>query len=290
MTQTAPDIVMVPVDAVEILNPRARNRKTFEELIDSISKVGLKKPITVTVAKDGYTLVCGQGRLEAFVELKQTHIPAIVIEVSREQAYVLSLVENMARRNHGPLELVREVGALRDRGYTLQQVGDKIGVSPEYVSIICAMLDRGEERLLNAVERGVIPHCVAYEIAMAPDVEVQRALADAYEKGMVATSQIVTIRRIIDERAQIGKAMKSVRRPHSGLKPTAASLVRTYQKEVERQKQLVRKASLTQSRLVFVVNAMKRLLAEEHFVTLLRAETMETLPLPLAERIGIAKA
>ena len=79
-------------------------------------------------------------------------------------------------------------------------------------------------------------------------------------------------------------------RPNKGLKPTASSLVRTYQKEVDRQKQLVRKASLTQNRLMFVVNAMKRLLAEEHFVTLLRAEAMETLPLPLAERIGIAQA
>lgn len=290
MTQNVPDIVMVSVGSIEILNPRARNRRIFEELVGSISKVGLKKPITVTATEDGYALVCGQGRLEAFIELKQTLIPAIVIDVSREEAYVLSLVENMARRNHSPLELIREVGALRDRGYTLQQVGDKIGFSHEYVSIICTMLDRGEERLLNAVERGIIPHCVAYEIAMAPDVEVQRALADAYEKGMIATSQIVAIRRLVDERAQIGKAMKSVARPHKGLKPTAASLVRTYQKEVERQKQLVRKASLTQSRLVFVVNALKRLLAEEHFVTLLRAEAMETLPLPLAERIGIAKA
>jgi len=290
MTQPVPDIVMVAVDAIEILNPRARNRKIFDELVDSISKVGLKKPITVIASNDGYALVCGQGRLEAFVALKQKQIPAIVVDVSREEAYVLSLVENMARRNHSPLELVREVGALRDRGYTLQQVGDKIGISHEYVSIICTMLDKGEERLLNAVERGIIPHCVAYEIAMAPDIEVQRALADAYEKGMIGTSQIVAIRRIVDERSQTGKAMKSVYKPHKGLKPTAASLVRTYQKEVERQKQLVRKASLTQSRLLFVVNALKRLLAEEHFVTLLRAEAMETLPLPLAERIGIAKA
>jgi ParB family chromosome partitioning protein len=286
------DIAMIPVDAIEVLNPRKRNKRIFDELVDSISKVGLKKPITVTAASGGkFSLVCGQGRLEAFIALKQRCIPAIVIEASEEDSYVLSLVENMARRNHSPLELVREVGALRDRGYNIQLVAQKIGFSHEYVSTICTMLDRGEERLLNAVERGMIPHSVAYEIAMASDVDMQSALTDAYEKGLVTVSQIVTIRRILDERSQIGKSMKSAKGAvRKGIKPTATSLVRIYQKEVQRQKLLVKKASLAQSRLLFVVNAMKKLLVEEHFVTLLRAEAMETLPLPLAERIGITEA
>jgi len=153
------------------------------------------------------------------------------------------------------------------------------------------MLDRGEERLLNAVERGVIPHSVAYAIVMAADTNTQGALTEAYEKGMVSMSQIVTIRRVLDERSQIGKSMKSAKgAAYNGLKPTAASLVRVYQKEVQRQKLLVKKASLAQTRLLFVVNAMKKLLAEEHFVTLLRAESMGTIPLPLAERIGISEA
>jgi ParB family chromosome partitioning protein len=291
MSEAQEEIIMIPITAIEILNPRKRNKRIFDELVGSISKVGLKKPITVTVAANGnFSLVCGQGRLEAFVELKQECIPAIVIDASQEDSYILSLVENMARRNHSPLELVREVGTLRDRGYNIQQVADKIGFSHEYVSTICTMLDRGEERLLNAVERGMIPHSVAYEIAMAADTNTQSALTDAYEKGLVSISQIVTIRRILDERSQIGKSMKSGKdQARKGLKPTAASLVRVYQKEVQRQKLLVRKASLAQSRLLFVVNAMKKLLAEEHFVTVLRAESMGTLPLPLAERIGISE-
>ncbi|MNE83512.1 RepB plasmid partitioning protein [compost metagenome] len=67
---------------------------------------------------------------------------------------------------------------------------------------------------------------------------------------------------------------------------TADVLVRAYRKETDRQKLLVKKAALTQSRLVFVVNALRRLLDDDHFVTLLRAEAMHTLPRPLAERLG----
>ena len=44
------------------------------------------------------------------------------------------------------------------------------------------------------------------------------------------------------------------------------------------------------SRLLFVANAMRRLLDDEHFVTLLRAEGLSTLPRALAERIGPIRA
>jgi ParB family chromosome partitioning protein len=66
-------------------------------------------------------------------------------------------------------------------------------------------------------------------------------------------------------------------------------LVRAYRRETERQKLLVKKAAMSQSRLLFVVNALRRLFADEHFVTLLRAEGMLTLPRPLAERVGLSK-
>ena len=67
---------------------------------------------------------------------------------------------------------------------------------------------------------------------------------------------------------------------------TSESLIRAFQRETERQRLLVKRASLARSRLLFVANAMRRLLADDHFVTLLRAEGLLTLPSPLAERIG----
>jgi hypothetical protein len=43
MTATT-EIQMVPVNAITVLNPRARNRRVFHELITSIAHLGLKKP------------------------------------------------------------------------------------------------------------------------------------------------------------------------------------------------------------------------------------------------------
>jgi ParB family chromosome partitioning protein len=61
--------------------------------------------------------------------------------------------------------------------------------------------------------------------------------------------------------------------------------VRTYQKEVERQKLMVRKAEFAQQRWLFLVSALKQLLADENFINLLRAEGLDTLPKQLSERV-----
>ena len=63
------------------------------------------------------------------------------------------------------------------------------------------------------------------------------------------------------------------------------SLVRTYQREVERQRKMVLKAEHAHQRLLLVVQGLKKLFGDEHFVNLLRAEGLDTLPKYLAERI-----
>ena len=82
-------VEMIPVDQIAVINPRTRDTKAFRQIVDSISKVGLKKPITVSRNGKGnsetpYRLVCGQGRLEAFISLGEREIPANVIDVTEE--------------------------------------------------------------------------------------------------------------------------------------------------------------------------------------------------------------
>ena len=48
---------------------------------------------------------------------------------------------------------------------------------------------------------------------------------------------------------------------------------------------MVKKAEFAQQRLLFVIEALRQLLADEHFSNLLRAEGLDTLPKQLAERI-----
>lgn len=286
----AVSVELLPIAQISVSNPRVRSKRTFQELVDSISRVGLKKPITVSrrTPDDGmphYELVCGQGRLEAFVRLGQQEIPAIVVNITEQDRMLRSVVENIARRQHSPLELLHDIGQLSDRGYSDPDIAAKTGLSYEYVHAIRRLLERGEERLIAAVETGQIPISVAIDIAEADAEGAQTALAEAYEFGILRGKKLLAARHIIEQRQRKGKRRRTgskKARPHM----SSDALVRAYQKEVNRQRVLIQRAEFTQSRLLFIVEAMRSLLADENFVTLLRAEGLETLPRPLADRIA----
>jgi ParB family transcriptional regulator, chromosome partitioning protein len=149
VSATAPIVQMIPVDQINILNPRSRNKFVFQSIVSNISNLGLKRPITVAPRPepaDGkvYDLVCGQGRLEAFVALGQKEIPAIVKEASKEDCYLMSLVENIARRQLRPLELLREITSLKSRGYSTVEIAKKIDIHKSYVAGVVHFLKHGK--------------------------------------------------------------------------------------------------------------------------------------------------
>ncbi|AVO39753.1 chromosome partitioning protein ParB [Pukyongiella litopenaei] len=286
-------VTLVPTDRIRVLNPRVRNPRTFADMVENIAKIGLKRPITVTRRTDTdpqeYDLVCGQGRLEAFIQLKQKAIPAIVIDADESDCLVMSLVENCARRQHRPIDLMREIGTLRERGYSDRQIGDKIGVSPDYVGMIAGLLERGEERLVTAVETGLLPLNLAIDISKTDAEGAQRALMDAYTQKKLRGKKLAAARRLIEQREARGKKMhpKAYGRDSRNRRPlTSEALVRAYQKEADRQKLLIKKAELTQGRLLFICQAFRTLLEDDHFVTLLRAEGLETMPSYLQDSLA----
>lgn len=289
-------VELIPIDQIMVINPRARNKRAFKQIVDSISKIGLKKPITVnrnpnTGDPANYHLVCGQGRLEAFIQLGEREIPAIVVDVSEEDSLVMSLVENLARRKHLPMELLQDIGELAKRGNTDTEIAAKTGLSYEYVHSIRHLLEEGEERLLSAVETGKIPLSVAIDIAEADEEGVQEALADAYQNGFLRGKKLLVAKRLVEQRQRRGKAIRRGPSSMATQSPMSSeTLVRTYEKEVQRQRLIIRRAEVTQNRLLFIVQGVRQLLADENFLTLLRAEGLETMPRPLADLVAIAVA
>jgi ParB family chromosome partitioning protein len=292
MNDSAPVVQMIPIEQINVLNPRSRNKITFQGIVSNISHLGLKKPITVArriEPIDGkiYDLVCGQGRLEAYIALGQTEIPAIVKEASREECFLMSLVENIARRQLRPLELMREISSLKSRGYSTTEIAQKIDVHKTYVAGITQLLKNGEERLLNAVDKGRVPLSVAMQIASADEEGIQKALHQAYEDKTLRGRKLLTVRRIIEMRKNNGKSCTpGVRRRNNGLQ-SADALVRVYRQEADRQKLLVKKARLTEHQLLFIVSALQTLFRDDNFLTLLRAEEFNSLPAYLAEKIQL---
>ena len=294
MRETPEAVRLIPIDRIEVLNSRERNTKVFEEIVGNIKAIGLKKPIIVT-QRDGpdgeskYVLVCGEGRLNAFRLLGETHIPALVVEVDDEDAFIMSLAENIARRQYRPLEILADIESLRQRSYGPEAIALKTGLSAQYVNNIIFLLERGEERLIEGVQKGQIPLTTALEIARAAEnnKELGAVLQQAYESGQLRGRQLIEAKRLIEKRAELGPGVAHGSVPKSAPAISPSSLVKTYQKEVARKKQMVVKAEYSQNRLLFVIEALRKLFADENFVNLLRAEGLESLPAPLADRINL---
>jgi len=284
-SEDAPESVeLIAIDHIRILNPRARNRRIHLEIVRSIESVGLKRPITVcrtleTSLSGTYDLVCGQGRLEAFVMLGQKEIPSLVISATERECLIKSLVENIARRQARPIEVLESISVLRHHGYSNAEIGHKIGCTAEWVKSVIGLLDKGEKRLLAAVEANHIPLSLAVDIAKSTDAECQNLLMDAYNRGELKGRKITVVRKILELRAKAGKAVgyNVSRKPRNKTyKPD--ELRKLYEFEATKHRLIIKRAEFTQGRLMGVTEAFRDLLQVEEFTCLLSAEKRNSMP------------
>ncbi|MCK4624700.1 MAG: ParB/RepB/Spo0J family partition protein [Phycisphaerae bacterium] len=281
-------VQFIPIDQINIVNTRSRGKEKFKEIVSSIRNLGLKKPITISPASGkygpgDYDLVCGEGRILAFLSLGEKVIPARIQSMSNEDVMLMSLVENLARRQVHSAELLKEIAALKKRGYKISQIAVKTDLTTTYVSAILRLLSYGEKALLQAVEKRRVPLSVAISIATSDDEGIQKALHDAYEQNLLRGKKLLRVREFIEKR----RAGLNGKKAKKG-KPKSLStykMLKAYRDETTRQRAVVKQAQLCQRQLLYVVSALKRLFTDENFINLLRAESLDSLPQYLAEEV-----
>lgn len=276
-------IEKIPIAQIRVVNPRSRNRKTFQGIVNNIGTVGLKKPITVShrsADEDGteYDLVCGQGRLEAMAALGNKFIPAMVTDASLKDRYLMSLVENVARKRPPLSDLLHEIRRLRDAGNSNGEIARKLGMGHTYVDGIVRLLKCGEDRLVEQVEAGSIPLSVAVKIATANSAEIQRALSEAYDGGHLRGARLFAVQRIIARRAKNSEA------PAVNGNLSGKNLAEEYEKQTQRHRDLVERATVVRERLAMLAAAVRNLIRDERFRLILEAEGLDSMPEQLAAR------
>ena len=116
-------------------NPRHK-LEGLDELAESIHAHGLLQPIVVRTLADGYELVAGHRRLAAVQALGWARVPAVVREPNEDDAYILTLVENLQREDLSPKEEAEALEVLvRERGWSTRQVGQAIKRGPTWTDV-----------------------------------------------------------------------------------------------------------------------------------------------------------
>ncbi len=275
-------IQKIPIAEIEIANPRSRDPTVFQGVVENINALGLKRPITVSrmgAGKQGkkYRLVCGQGRLEAYDKLGETHIPAVIRKISQTDAYLMSLVENIARHKPTGLEAANDLRLLRERGYKLSEISQMTDLSTKYLRDILFLFEHGEERLIDCVQAGRLPISIAVEISRIAKTGDQKDLQLLYEQNQLDEKALKTIKRIALGRMQYGRRTGS-RGKSADTRKSLKSLLKAYRQETDRQQHLVERFEEVQVHSVSVLTKLKEALKDREFRTILREEGLDDVP------------
>src|SRR5215472_4687953 len=119
-----PDVELVPVESItgSQRNPR-RRLHGIDELAASLASHGLLQPVLVRKSDEHFELVAGHRRLAAAIQLGWQAIPAIMRSVNEDEAYLLTIVENLQREDLSAREESEALAVLiQERSWSTHQV------------------------------------------------------------------------------------------------------------------------------------------------------------------------
>ena len=266
----------IPITQVKVINSRNRDKEQFDMNVQSIDHVGLLKPIRVNdkfVERTGmYELICGEGRLLAHQRLGKETILAEVVTCTRKEAYLQSLIENIARTKPGSMDFARELKRLRDEGWDYPQIAAIALKTENYIKDYIRLVEQGEDRLIQGVEQGVFPISFAVLVASSDDSQIQHVLMDAFDEGLVTTYNFAQARRIIVARARESKK----RQPTPNY--TVVQLKHDIETATQAKTSYVREAKTKEHRFVALLSGINALWKDPEWVQLVTAEKLADRP------------
>ena len=274
------NVTEISIQDIEVINPRERDKEKFEEVIDSIKRVGLLKPILVNscyLEETGkYELLCGEGRILACKRLGHEKILAEVISCSRKTGYVVSLVENMARKRYTTIELARLIHDLHQKGATLQELSKITNRSVSFITYYLRLMKNGEERLIKAVEENRLPISVAARIAGSPNEKVQDILMEAVEQKLMSGNDVHKVRNLIEARMGGKKRLKGGDKKKEDSEPGTAlslnELKKDFRTTIRKQEEYIQKCKRLENTVSLLQGFIETILKDEPFKQLIIAE------------------
>ena len=116
--------------------------EALNELAASIKSSGVVQPVVVRPQANGrYQLIAGERRWLASQRAGKSSVPAIIRQVSNEQAMEMTIVENLQREDLNPMEQARAYDRLgREFSLTQEQMAQRTGKDRSSVSNFLRLL------------------------------------------------------------------------------------------------------------------------------------------------------
>ncbi len=216
VAQAATSAQEIPVDSIDP-NPyqtrRRINETALEELAESIRASGVVQPVVLRpVANGRYQLVAGERRWHASKRAGKTTIPAVVRQISNEQAMEITIIENLQREDLNPMEQARAFERLsREFGLTQEQIASRTGKDRASIANFIRLLKLPED-VQNALEAGALSFGhgkVLLALAGFPE-HMERAAREIIEKQLSVRQTEDLVTRLLNPQVTEQKQEKPV--------------------------------------------------------------------------------
>ena len=183
----------------------AADPAALDDLTASIREHGVLQPILVRPLERGhYEIVAGERRWRAVTALALAIIPAIIEEMSDEQAIEIAVIENLQRENLSPLDEAAIFARMTSElGYSIRKLADKLGKDKGYIEnrlrLVAAPAD---VRALVAERSDTISH--AYELMKIDDPARRAELAAQIARGELSLARLKAAVRGESEHPSLG--------------------------------------------------------------------------------------
>ena len=154
------NIKIIPVEQIKPGPWQARKNfdaNDLEDLSNSIKSKGILSPILVTQSNDknvsSYDLIAGERRWRAAQMAKIHEVPCIVVnDVDANSASVMSLIENIQRKDLNAIEEAQGLNELiNQHNYTQESAGKIVGKSRVYITNSLRLL-KLPEKILSLIK------------------------------------------------------------------------------------------------------------------------------------------
>jgi len=124
------------------LQPRTNyNDEKLNDLKASIKEKGVLQPILVRQKDGQHEVVAGERRLRAARALDLEEIPAIIKEITDQEAFIIALIENIQREDLNPIEEAEAYRKLIEEfEYTQEDVAQSVGKDRSTISNLLRIL------------------------------------------------------------------------------------------------------------------------------------------------------
>jgi len=131
---TSESVLEIPLDSLDANPYQTRtmlDEKSLQELADSIKSMGLMEPIVVRASGGGrYQVIAGERRVKACYMAGVYKIPAVVRNVSDQQAAAMTIIENLLREDVNPMDQAQGFRRLAEEfAFTREQIAERTGKS-----------------------------------------------------------------------------------------------------------------------------------------------------------------